>query len=126
MVEIFLNNQSLELDNDIELTYTLQVNDIGDVATRQASYISGIKLPKTPNNTQILQGLGLVGDTSRLPYQKPTCQVIDDGFALIPNGWAVIKNTNDYYNLSIYNGIINFFKAIGSFPKFPFNSLAKS
>lgn len=112
MVEIFLNNQSLELDNDIELTYTLQVNDIGDVATRQASYISGIKLPKTPNNTQILQGLGLVGDTSRLPYQKPTCQVIDDGFALIPNGWAVIKNTNDYYNLSIYNGIINFFKAI--------------
>lgn len=112
MVEIFLNNQSLELDNDIELTYTLQVNDIGDVATRQASYISGIKLPKTPNNTQILQGLGLVGDTSRLPYQKPTCQVIDDGFALIPNGWAIIKNTNDYYNLSIYNGIINFFKAI--------------
>jgi hypothetical protein len=112
MIQVFLNNKPLELDNDIELTYTLNVNDIGDVATRQASYISGIKVPKTPTNIQIMQGLGLAGDTSRMPYQKPNCQVVDDGFALVPNGWAVIKNTNDYYNLSIYSGVINFFKAI--------------
>jgi hypothetical protein len=60
-----------------------------------------------------MQGLGLAGDTSRIPYQKPICQVVDDGFALVPNGWAVIKNTDaDYYNIAIYNGIFNFFKAI--------------
>jgi hypothetical protein len=112
MVEIRLNGTLLELSEDKDLTYTLQVNDIGDVATRQASYTNSFKLPKTKINTETMQGLGQVGDTSRIPYQKPTCELSQDGFPIIPNGWAVIKNTDDNYSLNITNGIIDFFKAI--------------
>lgn len=112
MVEIRLNGQNLELEDDDSISYTLQVNDIGDVQTRQASYTNSFKLPKTPNNTEMLQGLGLVGDTSRVPYRKVSCELLEDGYNVIRKGWAQIKNTDDYYILNIYNGIIDFFKAI--------------
>lgn len=112
MVDIYLNKQLVELSNDNDLTYTLQVNDISDISTRQTSYTNSFKLPKTNNNTEILRGLGLVGDISNIPYQKMNVDVLDNGFPLIYNGWGIIKETTEYYSLHVYSGLIDFFKAI--------------
>ena len=73
------------------------------------------KIPKTPKNIRSLNQLSLVGNNSNLPYEKLKCDLIDaeSGEYLIYRGWAVINSSdNDSYNIAIYDGNIDFFKAI--------------
>ncbi|MGV0755797.1 hypothetical protein ACTS95_02240 [Empedobacter brevis] len=112
MKELYLNNQLCELNSSDPIQYNFQVNDIGDVESRQATFTSTISLPKTKTNVRIMEGLGLVGDTSRLPYDKINAHLFEDTIPVIYNGWAIIGETNESYNLNLYSGIIDLFKAI--------------
>lgn len=58
--------------------------------------------------------VGNVGNQSMLPYRKASCDVVDvdTGQHLIYRGWAVLKETTEDYSLVIYDGIIDFYKAI--------------
>ena len=78
MKELYLNNQLCDLNAGDAIQYNFQVNDIGDVESRQATFTNTISLPKTANNIQIMEGLGLVGDTSRLPYEKINAHLFED------------------------------------------------
>lgn len=112
MKELYLNNQLCELNPSDPIQYNFQVNDIGDVESRQATFTSTISLPKTKTNVRIMEGLGLVGDTSRLPYDKINAHLFEDTIPVIYNGWAIIGETNESYSLNLYSGIIDLFKAI--------------
>lgn len=112
MKELYLNDQLCDLNKSEPIQYNFQVNTIGDIESRQASFTNTISLPKTPRNIQIMKGLGLVGDTSRMPYQKIKADLFEFSVPIMTNGWAVISNTDSAYNLNIYTGIIDLFKAI--------------
>ncbi|VDH16714.1 Uncharacterised protein [Algoriella xinjiangensis] len=112
MKELYLNNQLCDLNESDPIQYNFQVNDIGDVESRQTTFTNTISLPKTKNNTMILEGLGLAGDASTLPYQKINASLFEDTIPVIYNGWAVISNTDESYNLNLYSGIVDLFKAI--------------
>lgn len=112
MKELYLNYQLCDLNQSDPIQYNFQVNDIGDVESRQTTFTNTISLPRTKNNTMILEGLGLVGDTSRLPYQKINASLFEDTIPVIYNGWAVISETDESYNLNLYSGIVDLFKAI--------------
>ncbi|WP_312557905.1 hypothetical protein [Empedobacter brevis] len=112
MKELYLNNQLCELNQSDPIQYNFQVNDIGDVESRQTTFTNTISLPRTKRNTMIFEGLGLVGDTSILPYQKINASLFEDTIPVIYNGWAIVNNTDDSYNLNLYSGIIDLFKAI--------------
>ncbi|WP_314242684.1 hypothetical protein [Empedobacter tilapiae] len=112
MKELYLNNQLCELNPSDPIQYNFQVNDIGDVESRQATFTSTISLPKTKTNIRIMEGLGLVGDVSRLPYDKINAHLFEDTIPVIYNGWAIIGETNENYNLNLYSGIVDLFKAI--------------
>lgn len=111
--EILLEGQSLDLAPDEFLDFTAQVNTLAGVDSRQASYTPSYKLPKTAKNIRALGGLGITSDSSVIPYQKPNCALMIEGFAFIVKGWLNVKETtDDYFSIYIYSGIINFFKAI--------------
>lgn len=112
MKELYLNNQLCDLNQSDPIQYNFQVNDIGDVESRQTTFTNTISLPRTKRNTMIFEGLGLVGDTSILPYQKINASLFEDTIPVIYNGWAIVNNTDDSYNLNLYSGIIDLFKAI--------------
>lgn len=112
MKELYLNNQWIELNQSEPIQYNFQVNDIGDVESRQATFTNTIEIPRTPENVKLLNGLGLVGDNSRLPYQKIKADLFEFTIPIMSNGWAVISSTDDKYNLNIYTGIVDLFKAI--------------
>lgn len=112
MKELYLNYQLCDLNQSDPIQYNFQVNDIGDVESRQTTFTNTISLPKTKTNTMILEGLGLVGDTSTLPYQKINASLFEDTIPVIYNGWAVISSTDESYNLNLYSGIVDLFKAI--------------
>lgn len=114
IVDIWISGERIDMYSDINIRHTFQVNDLADVKDRQASLTNAFLIPKTAHNVRIMSGLGIPSDTSRIPYQKPSCQLRLDGFDLIVKGWLNIsetENKNDY-KINVYSGIINFFKAI--------------
>lgn len=112
MVELIVDGESLELDYNTKIKYTKQISDIFDIAKVKASHTNSFSVPKTPNNTQIFQGLGLVGSTSTIPYEKIPVTLKDNGFDVIRNGWLDVKETSDVYKVNIIDGAIDFFKDI--------------
>lgn len=113
MVELIINGKSIELlKKGQEIKYTRQIADIFDIASVASSYTNSFDIPKTPNNTQELEHLGIVGDQSTIPYSKTTATVKKQGFDLISSGWLDIKETVESYKSSIIDGMIDFFKAI--------------
>jgi len=111
-IELFVYGQKLELLSDTKIKYTKQVSDIFNIAKVKASYTNSFSLPKTPNNTRVFGGLGLVGSTSNTPYQKTAVTLKDNGVDLIQNGWLDVKETSDFYKINIIDGAIDFFKQI--------------
>lgn len=110
--DIWIDKKAIDLYSDTNIRYTFQINDIANLANRQSSYTDSFNVPKTENNVQIMDGLGLPSDTSRAPYLQPDCAMKHEGFDLIKKGYANIKETDDEYHLYLYSGIVNFFKAI--------------
>lgn len=112
ITDIWVNGKRLDMYSNTNIKHTIQVNDIAEVKDRQASFTNSFNIPKTPNNIQLFSGLGIHSDSSRIPYEKPSCQVKIEGFDLIVKGWLNITDTNDDYKIYIYSGIIDFFKTI--------------
>jgi hypothetical protein len=113
MEELYINNKLVELKhNSISLTF--QINDLAELKDRQANYSNNIRIPITPNNKLIFEMLGIVGSTSRIPYTNVTVKYVYDGIELIKSGKGVIKNVNNNYNLTIYDGNIDLLKTISS------------
>lgn len=113
MVELIVNGERLELlKNSNGISYTMQIADIFNIASVASSYTNSFSIPKTPKNVRIFEQLGLVSDSSTVPYTKIPVRLNKNGFSIIQNGWLDIKNTNDTYNVNIINGMRDFFKEI--------------
>lgn len=111
---LYINGFQVDLPNDTtQFTRTLQVNNLASLDTRQTNYSTNLKLPFTPNNQSILGNLGVLGNQSRVPYQKNTCDYFVENDKIIHNGWAVINETNAKgYEVTVYDGNIDLFKQI--------------
>jgi hypothetical protein len=113
-VRLFINDIEFDLPKSFKFARTFQVNDIGSISDRQTNYSQKIKLPKTKRNVINFKSLGVVGDTSRIPYQFNSVQLLNDkGETEILNGICKVFETLDaFYDIAIYDGYISFTKAI--------------
>ncbi|TWP23129.1 hypothetical protein ETU10_08515 [Apibacter muscae] len=107
-----INNQLVDLHEDTDIKIKYQVSDIGAIQENKCTYSDSFSVPKTANNLKIFDGLSLIGDISRRPYKKNTCTYQVDGATLISNGWAVIENSDEEFNIHIYEGVIDLYKDI--------------
>lgn len=89
------------------VTRKLQIGDVGDIAARKSTYSYSIKLPRTSNNIQILDMLGVIGNTSRKPFEKVVADYVVDGVPLVINGFAKISQTSEFYEVNIFDGVID-------------------
>ena len=112
-MRLIINGYDIELNPNAVIARTLQVNDIGSVSTRQASYTNTFNLPKTANNTKAFQMLGIVGNDSNIPYQKNECYLYSDsGESIVYKGWALITETSKEFKCNIYDGVVDLYKSI--------------
>lgn len=112
-MRIFINDIELDTPRNFTIARTKQVNDIGSLDNRQANFTQKIKLPKTKKNRFALFNLGEGSSVSQIPYQRNSIFIYNEiGECEIYNGWGVITNTDDSYNLVVYDGAIDFYKAI--------------
>ncbi|KIO50958.1 hypothetical protein [Flavobacterium hibernum] len=110
---LFINEVEIELATDESaFARTLQVNDLVNIENRQTNFTKNIKVPKTPKNIQTFDWLGVSGNVSQFPYQKNTAKYLIGNEFLIYDGWALVNQTDGFYNISIYDGAIDLYKAI--------------
>ncbi|MFP9114917.1 hypothetical protein ACLI1A_13355 [Flavobacterium sp. RHBU_3] len=110
---LYINGQVADLDPGTTIAQTRQVNDLNSLDNRQASYTNKFSLPKTAANQRIVQYLSLVGNNSNVPYQKNECSLYSaSGECFVYNGWAMITDGGDSFDVVIYDGIIDLYKAI--------------
>lgn len=113
MVSVQIYGTDIFLETtDSNITYIKTAGDLGEITTVNSSYSWSMKFPKSPNNTQVLDSLGLVGSTSRKPYEKVYVNLLDNGYPIVIKGLLNIKETNDNYNIYIQEGFIDFLKDI--------------
>lgn len=110
---LYLNDKLIELATETsQFSRTLQVNDLVSLDNRQTNFTKNIKIPKTPTNILNMDFLGVVGNNSNLPYQRNTVKYFVGNEAIIYDGWGVINETNNFYNLTVYDGNIDLYKSI--------------
>jgi hypothetical protein len=112
-MRLIINGYTFELDNKSKISQTKQVNDLLDLSDRQTNYTNAFGLPKTPGNIKKMKMLGVVGNDSNVPYQRnETFLFGNTGECFVYKGWCVINETNDVYKIAVYDGFIDFHKAI--------------
>lgn len=115
MVTVQLYGTDLYLEVlDSNITYIKTAGDLGEIAKLNSSYSWTMKFPKTPTNTQTLEGLGLVGSGSRSPYEKIYVNLLENGFPIVIKGLLNIQQTSDEYKIYIQEGYIDFLKDIAN------------
>lgn len=112
MVKLIINGNKIELPKNTDIKFTKQISDIFDLANVSVSYSNSFSFDKTPLNSQAMQQLGISGDNSTIPYIKNTAQLKANGFDIVSKGWFNISNTDENYQGSILDGMVDFFKAI--------------
>jgi phage tail tube protein FII len=112
-MRLFILGQEIELRDTGRIAQTKQVNDIARLDNRQTNLTNDFSVPKTAKNIRTFQDLGLVGNNSNVPYQKNDARLFDDdGLCLIYNGWAIFTETAKDFKIKVYDGNIDFYKAI--------------
>lgn len=111
-VELYIRERLIDLTENTRFQFNFTINDIFNIGYVSVGYSNVFEAPKTSNNTSALGGLGLVGSTSRIPYQKYKAVLKYNGYDIIPNGLLSVESTAVNYKLGVHDGMMNFFKDI--------------
>lgn len=91
----------------------LQVNDLGDIATRNSTFSNTIRVPRTANNEALLEGTGTLFNQSDVPYKEVRCRFLRGNVTIINNGYIKLaKTTASEYHIVIFDGLVDFVSAI--------------
>jgi len=106
MEQLYINGKRIQLEKG-SVAQTFQINDIGDVKDRQASYSNNISIPKTYNNIQAFEMLGLFASRSNLPYERVDVIYSFGGIEIISKGKGIIKESSSSYKMVVYSGVVD-------------------
>jgi len=112
-LQLYLNDQLVDLSDDSPVALTFQINNLADVKNQQGNTSNQFQLPLTQRNRQILGFPDDVAFTTNLPYQKYQAKLIQDGLEIIPYGIGTLNGIDqDKANITILSGNVDFFDAI--------------
>lgn len=111
-LQIYINEQLVELEKTDNIGLTFQVYSIFNTEGRTGFASSPIKAPKTRKNNIVFESLSNVNSATVLPYRKLTAKVVQNGIEIVPNGFAIIKETSESYQFNVFSGNVAFFDLI--------------
>ena len=110
---LYIGRTLADLDDGEVIALTKQVNDIGELQDRQSDFTASFKVRKTRAMRALFELAGEVGAVTNFPYENQLGRLYQDGVEIITAGRIVLQRVGDqYYNISVYSGNLNFFKAI--------------
>lgn len=111
----YFNGSIIDISDVKPIAYIKQVNDIARLDTRNTNFTHKFVCPFTSTNKAIFENVFFVGNNSNIPYLKNEFYLLDtdSNTYLIYKGFAVLSGTtNKGYEINVYDGIIDFYKAI--------------
>ena len=125
MIELYIENQKIDLTDDIEINFTYETIDPDKLSSIKNSFSKTVNIPGTPNNNRIFGYIfrfdkyfsslntGRIGNNYD-PHKKVNWFINKNG-SLINRGYCTLDNIkvkNDYeytYQLTLYGGLGEFF-----------------
>ncbi len=112
-LQLFINDQLVDLSNDSPIALTFQINNLAEVQNQQGNTSNQFKLPLTQRNRQILGFPYDVAFASNLPYQQYQAKLVQDGLEIVPYGVGELSGIDqDTASITILSGNVDFFDAI--------------
>lgn len=109
--QIAIGGHVIELES--EITYNLQIADVGDVSKSKSNYTSTFQIPRTIDNVAFFDGLGVPADFSDAPYSVMDA-VCMNNYNVVYRGTLVILKTDSlYYHATVISGAFDFFTLLG-------------
>ena len=111
MTEIYVNDRILEIDKPNTIGLTFQAYSF--FSSGASGFLTNsFKVPKTKENNITLNNLTNLNSDSNAPYEINTAKIVQNGIEIVTDGFAIITNTDDNYNIAIYSGNVSFFDLI--------------
>ena len=112
-MQLFINGKAIDVSPSERVAITFQRNDLADISKANTSYTNKFKIPKTPNNVNAFEYLGVNGFSTRVPYRLNDVSLVDNSIQIIYNGYAeIVDSDSDSYNINIYGAEKTFFEQI--------------
>lgn len=114
MIELIVNNVSLDLSNRTRIGLTILSSEITSLTTRTGDFTNSFTIPATKRNMKALEHVNMVTSSSTLPYRVVKATFKEDGIEIASDAYCVISSvTSDDITLNIFTGNLDFIKALG-------------
>lgn len=110
--ELYIDDDLIDLGQDSVIAYTLQINDVANLESRNGNFTNQIAVPFTQRNRKSFANANSALSSSEKPYTKLPVKFIDGGMELIPAGYATLDTSDDNYEITIYAGNSDIFALI--------------
>lgn len=115
-IEIYVNNQRIELIGSEVIGLTLVGNDVAKLEKVNVNLSNGFSIPRTAVNELIFELSSEINSTSLLPYQKIPCFVKQNGIEIegYTNATMVINEIKEKtYEVTLYGNEFDLLTALG-------------
>jgi len=114
MLEIIIENNSVDLSGSTAIGLTFQANAIGSLSNRQGNFSNKFKLKKTQKNQVIFENCDNINSNSNIPYSKLKARVIQNGIEIVAEGIAIVEDCDEHYNIQVMAGNTSFFDLVNT------------
>lgn len=115
MIEIYINDNLLDVYPETGLGITYQSANLYDLNARGGHFTNSFKVPLTSRNKSILENAHIVNSATDLIYQNNTCTIKMDGVEVLSEGFLQIDSTtDDEITLNVLSGSSDFFSVIST------------
>lgn len=111
MVEVYLNDELIDLYPETIIAESFEIKNIGDISAGKGNSTNQFKIPKTNRNKLILENIDSVYNTSEIPYNRISARIVNNGIETT-KGFALIKDAGKEFNIEIYSGNADIFDLI--------------
>lgn len=112
-IQLYLNNQLVDLSDDSPIALTFQINNLAEVQNQQGNTSNQFKLPLTQRNRQILGFPDEVAFTTLSPYDNYEAKIMQNGLEIIPYGIAQLNLIEqDTASITVLSGNVDFFDTL--------------
>lgn len=108
MNRLFWNDIELELGDQTKIGMTYQVNNVGELQSRQGNFSNIFKIPKTSKNKITLGFSDNVNSNSSVPYNRGSIDYFEGEIAIVKNGIGIVENVDSNFNIRVSSGNSSF------------------
>ena len=112
MMQLFLNNELVDIFGNETIVGSYATNELGDLKTRQGVYSNTFTIPFTNRNRNVMQSAEIVTSLTRRPYQRLHARIDVNGVPVVI-GWAVIVSASrSEYEVQVIGGNAEWYNSI--------------